>query len=212
MPKLIVTAFVSIDGVMQGPGGAKEDTDGGFTSGGWFIPHFDQKMGEIIGPLLGEAGSYLLGRKTYEIFSGHWGRTTNEDPMAKAINEAKKYVASKTLKSADWTNSELLQGDTVAAIAKIKEGEGKPIVVQGSANLVQTLFANDLVDEVYAWVAPCVLGKGKRLFGEGAKPGAWELVSSTPSTTGVLINHYRRAGALRQADAPTPEQLNEQHT
>ncbi len=211
MPKLIVNAFVSLDGVMQAPGGATEDTDGGFQNGGWFIPHFDDMMGAIIGPLLDSAGSYLLGRKTYEIFAAHWGKTTNEDPMAKTINEARKYVASRTITRSDWNNTHVLQGDTVEAIRKLKEGEGKPIIVQGSANLNETLFAHDLVDELYAWTAPCVVGKGKRLFGDAVSPGAWELISSTASTTGVLINHYRRAGALKRTDAPTPEELNAQH-
>jgi dihydrofolate reductase len=193
MRKLVVNAFVTLDGVMQAPGGPDEDQEGGFEHGGWSFGYWDDAMGEWMGEALSQPFALLLGRKTYEIFAAHWPHA-GDDPGAAALNDATKYVASRTLDSVDWANSRLLEGDAAAAVTRLKQEDGPEIQVHGSSDLIQTMLANDLVDEFRVWIFPVVLGNGKRLFGEGAAPAGLELVDSKASTTGVLLATYRPAG------------------
>jgi dihydrofolate reductase len=197
MRKLVVGTFVTADGVMQGPGGPDEDRDGGFEHGGWSATYWDDEMGELITESTLQAGALLLGRKTYEIFAGHWPRVGDDDPVAAKLNSVPKYVASRTLTEVTWQNSTLIEGDVADAVAKLKEEAGGEIQVTGSGDLIQTLMEHDLVDEYRLWVFPLVLGTGKRLFGRGAGPGALSLVDTTVSSTGVAIHRYEHAGAIQ---------------
>jgi dihydrofolate reductase len=194
MRKLIVNTFSTLDGVMQSPGGPEEDTSGGFGHGGWSVTQWDDVMSEAMGEFMGKPADLLLGRRTYEIFAAHWPHST--DPGADALNSATKYVASTTLDSVDWENSQLLEGDVPSAIRALKEQDGPELQVHGSAGLIQTLLTHDLVDELNIWIYPLVLGEGKRLFGEGTVPANFELRDSTVSTTGVIITTYARAGEV----------------
>ena len=189
MRELIVPAFVTIDGVMQAPGGPDEDPTGGFAQGGWAVNHWDETMYGAMSEMLASPFDLLLGRKTYEIFAAHWphvgegqrderGGTASDvdDPAAAALNSARKYVASRTLDTVTWNNSVLLQGDAADTVAKLKAEEGPDMIVQGSSDLLQTLLAHDLVDEFRIWTFPVVVGPGKRLFGSGTTPGGMRLV------------------------------------
>jgi dihydrofolate reductase len=194
--KVLAQTFVSLDGVMQAPGAQDEDREGGFRHGGWSMTYWDETMAKLIGGQMADMETLLLGRKTYDIFAGYWPKH-REEMGADALNGAKKYVASRTRKKLEWENSELLEGDVVTAVAKLKQEAGKPIQVLGSSNLLQTLFTYDLVDQLDVWVFPVVLGSGKRLFSDGASPGAWKLMESHVSTTGVTIHRYERAGDVK---------------
>jgi dihydrofolate reductase len=196
MRKLVVTESVSVDGVMQAPGGPNEDTDGGFAHGGWAAPHFDEELGGLAVEGALRPDALLLGRRTYEIFAAHWPRVTGDDPIAAKLNAMPKYVASRTLEAVEWNNSTLIQGDVAKAVAELKKGPDGEIRVYGSGNLVQTLLANDLVDELVLWVFPALLGEGKRLFGEGTRPAGLELAHAVTSGTGVAAHTYRRAGGV----------------
>jgi dihydrofolate reductase len=196
MRKLMVTTFVSLDGVMQGPGGPDEDTDGGFEHGGWSVSHFDERLIGLMTEVSHRAGALLLGRKTYDIFAATWPLAEADDPIGSKLNSMPKYVASRTLETVSWQNSTLLTGDVAEAVGELKRGDGDEIQVHGSGGLVQTLFEHDLVDELHLLVFPVLLGSGKRLFGEGTIPAALKLVSSTVSATGVVISTYARDGKL----------------
>jgi dihydrofolate reductase len=191
--KLVVSTFVTLDGVMQAPGGPEEDTAGGFEHGGWSFGYWDDAMGEWMGESMGKPFAMLLGRKTYEIFAAYWPNA-GEQPGAAELNAATKYVASRTLDSVEWENSTLLEGNAADAVARLKEEDGPEIQVHGSSDLIQTLLAAQLVDEFRVWIFPVVLGSGKRLFGEGTAPSGFELVDSKTSTSGVLVTTYRPAG------------------
>jgi len=191
--KLVVGAFVTMDGVMQAPGGPDEDRDGGFTHGGWSFHHWDDMMGPIITEQLQSADALLLGRKTYEIFAGHWPKVKG-DPVGDKLNGMPKYVASRSLEKVAWNNTHLLDGDAARAVAKLKTRLDGQIHTQGSADLLQTLLKNDLVDEIRMWTFPIVLGTGKRLFGDGTVPAAFRLADARTSTTGVAIHKYQRSG------------------
>ena len=205
MPKLVVSTFLTLDGVMQAPGGPEEDPSGGFTHGGWSVNYWDGRMGEIMGGYLGRPFDLLLGRKTYEIFAAYWPHST--EPGADALNNAKKHVASRTLKSADWNNSVLIKGDVAKYVAELKKSNGPEIQVHGSGDLIQTLLKNDLVDEFHVWTFPVVLGTGKRLFADGAIPAGLKATSVIPSSTGVVITAYERAGEIKFGSfAPSPEE------
>ena len=197
MRKLVVGTFLTLDGVMQAPGGPDEDRDGGFEHGGWSFGYWDDMMGERIVEWTLAAGGLVLGRRTYEIFAAHWPRVGDEDPVAAKLNSVPKYVASQTLREVTWNNSTLIEGDVAEAVARLKEEPGDEIQVTGSSALLQTLIERDLVDEYRLWVFPLVLGSGKRLFGEGTAPAGLELVDTQVSTTGVAIHTYRRAGAIK---------------
>ena len=202
MRKLVVGTFTSMDGVMQAPGGPDEDRDGGFTHGGWLVPFFDDRMGQLIDQWVDGAGGFLLGRRTYEIFAGSWPNAADsEDLVATALNQRPKYVASRTLDRVNWQNSTLIKGDIVEEVQKLKEQDGGEIQVHGSSNLLQTLLKHELVDSLRIWQFPVVLGKGKRLFGEGAVPGSFSLVETQLSTTGAVLNVYDGAGELRYGTA-----------
>jgi dihydrofolate reductase len=194
MRRVTVNTFLTLDGVMQAPGGPEEDRSGGFEYGGWSFHYWDDLMGPLMDEALRKSFDLLLGRKTYEIFAAHWPHVT--DPTADALNRATKYVASRTLKQVDWANSILIEGDVASYVAKLKQQEGREIHVHGSANLLQTLLRHNLIDEFRLWTFPLVVGKGKRLFGDGTTPGKLTLVDSMTSTTGVVIATYRPAGAI----------------
>jgi dihydrofolate reductase len=192
--ELILTTFLSLDGVMQAPGGPDEDPSGGFTHGGWLVPYADADMGRIVNDAFASAEAFLLGRKTYQIFAAYWPKVTDPgDPVASPLNRLPKYVASKTLEKAEWHNSTVIRGDLAKHVAELKR-QYKEIQVHGSGDLAQTLLSEDLVDEYQLWFYPVILGNGKRLFASGAVPSALALVDSTRTSTGVVRNTYRRAG------------------
>jgi dihydrofolate reductase len=195
MRRLSISTFVSLDGVMQGPGGPTEDPTGHFTLGGWNVTFWDEVMGEAMTEGFGPPFDLLLGRKTYEIFAAHWPYV-GDDPVADRLNSVTKYVASRTLDEVTWNASRLLEGDAGTAVAKLKQEDGPPLLVQGSSELIQTLLRHDLVDEFRVWTFPVILGKGKRLFGEGGPPAGLRLTDSRTSTTGVIIATYERAGEV----------------
>ena len=201
MRKLVVGTFVTLDGVMQAPGGPNEDRSGGFRHGGWLVPYFDEKFGEIMTAWTDRAGAFLLGRKTYEIFAGSWPKSTDPaDEIATALNTRPKFVASRTLDELKWNNSILLKGDVAEEVAKLKAQEGGEIQVHGSGNLVQTLLQHDLVDTLGIWQFPVVLGTGKRLFGEGTIPRSFRLVDTQLNTTGAVLHVYERTGGLKYGE------------
>jgi dihydrofolate reductase len=197
MSQLIVQTFVSLDGVMQGPGGPEEDRSDGFARGGWLVPYFDEAMGRTMVDWTGRADAVLFGRKTYEILAGHWPRVGDDDPIAAKLNSVRKYVVSTTLDTVDWNNSTLIEGDVAAAVAELKRQPGGEIQVTGSGELIQTLMRHDLVDEYRLMIFPVLVGSGKRLFAGGTMPAALELVDTATSSTGVAIHTYRRAGELQ---------------
>jgi dihydrofolate reductase len=194
MRKLIVTTFLTLDGVMQAPGGPEEDDSGGFAHGGWSVNYWDERMGEVMGAAMSRPFDLLLGRRTYEIFSAYWPNAPEED--AKPLNDATKYVASRGSPALEWPESVLIEGDAAEGVAALKQGDGPELQVHGSGNLIQTLMRHGLVDEYRLWVFPVVLGSGKRLFADGTVPSGLRLVDSTVSTTGVVIGTYEPAGEL----------------
>jgi dihydrofolate reductase len=197
MRPLVVSTFLTLDGVMQAPGGKKEDPSGGFAHEGWLVPHFDEDMGAQVTDWTARAQDFLLGRRTYEIFAASWPQIPTEgDPVSQALNTRTKYVASRTLTSLDWDTARLLDGDVPEAVRKLKVADGGELQVHGSAGLVQTLLREDLVDELRLIVFPVVLGGGKRMFGDGAIPGTWRLTSHAATSTGALIATYQRAGEV----------------
>jgi dihydrofolate reductase len=197
MRKLVVGTFLTLDGVMQAPGGPDEDRDGGFQHGGWLVPYFDDKFAENMTEWTKRAGAFLLGRKTYEIFAGSWPNATDPaDETAMALNTRPKYVASRTLHELTWSRSTLLKGDVAQEVAKLKAQDGDELQVHGSGQLLQTLLKHDLIDTLRLWQFPVVLGTGKRLFGEGTIPRGFRLVDTQLSTTGAVLHVYERAGEL----------------
>lgn len=198
MRKLSVAAFVSLDGVMQGPGGPQEDTDSGFTLGGWTVPYFDETVGKAMDAVLADPYDLLLGRRTYEIFANHWPKLEGQDALADQFGAINKYVATRNPDyTTSWRNSHVLKGDAVAAVRNLKTEEGRNLLTQGSAQFIQALLAADVVDEIHTLTFPVLLGKGKRLFGGGVAPSALSLVSSITSPSGVTINRYAMAGAVQ---------------
>ena len=197
MRKIVTGAFVSLDGVMQAPGGPQEDPVGGFKFGGWAAPYFDEAMGETVGAMFANPFDLLLGRKTYDIFAAHWPYVEADDPIGPLFDRITKYVATRNPDfKPGWQNSRTLGPDAVASVRALKNEDGPDLLTQGSTDFLQTLFAHDLVDEIYISFFPLVLGKGKRLFGEGVFPGALKLVGSTTSGTGVTVNKYVRDGDI----------------
>jgi dihydrofolate reductase len=210
MRKLAANTFISLDGVMQAPGGPQEDPSGGFTHGGWSFNYWDDVMGQVMGAAMETPYDLLLGRKTYEIFAAHWPHAGDDNPAATSLNAAHKYVASRTLDHAGWGPATLIR-DVPAEVAKLKAQDGVEIQVHGSSDLLQTLLKHDLVDELRVWTFPVLLGGGKRLFGDGIAPGGLKLVGSTVATSGVIIATYKRAGAIQYGsfalEEPTPEEV-----
>jgi dihydrofolate reductase len=190
MRKLIVSEFITLDGVMQAPGGADEDTEGGFTHGGWTMPYWHDDIGAHFGEALGQTDTFLLGRKTWQIHGTAFEAMAG-DPFADMLNAKQKYVVSTTLKDVSaWRNSTLISGNVVEEVRKLKEQPGKNIVVLGSGELVQTLMQNDLVDEYGLMINPILLGSGKRLFREGSAKLPLKLVRSMTTSTGVIVATY----------------------
>jgi dihydrofolate reductase len=201
MRNLVVGTFLTLDGVMQAPGGPDEDHEGGFRHGGWLVPYFDEKFGEIMTEWTKRAGAFLLGRKTYEMFAASWPKSTDPaDETAIALNTRPKFVASRTLEKVTWNNSHLLEGDVAAEVAKLKAQDGGEIQVHGSGNLLQTLLESDLVDTMRLWQFPVVLGAGKRLFGKGTIPRAFRLLDTQQTATGAVLHVYERAGGLKYGE------------
>jgi len=201
MRKLVVGTFVTLDGVMQAPGGPDEDRDGGFQHGGWLVPYFDARFLGLMTEWSKRAGAFLLGRKTYEIFAASWPKSTDPaDEIATALNTRPKFVASRTLARVEWNNASLLNGEVVEEVAKLKAQEGGEIQVHGSGNLLQTLLKHDLVDTLRLWQFPVVLGTGKRLFAEGTIPRSFRLVDTQLNTSGAVLHVYERAGGLKYGE------------
>jgi dihydrofolate reductase len=193
MGKLVVNTFTSLDGVMQAPGMPEEDREGGFDQGGWQVPYFDEESGQVMAEGLAAFDALLLGRKTYEIFAGYWPYAPADDPIAVRLNEAPKYVASRTLDTVAWNNSMLLDGDLADGVARLKQ-EYQEIHTSGSGNLVQSLMQQELVDQYNVWVYPVLLGNGKRLFGDGTIPTALRLVESRAFGNGAVLLSYQPTG------------------
>jgi dihydrofolate reductase len=212
MRKLIALSFITLDGVMQAPGGPEEDPTDGFKHGGWVAGYFDDFLGKVMVKQMSKPFDLLLGRKTYEIFAAHWPYVeSNEDPIASRINDAKKYVASKTLTKLDWRNSQLIKGDVTKEVKTLKEKDGPGIQVHGSGDLIQTLLRYDLVDELWLKIFPISLGRGKRLFAEGTIPVEFKLLESQISPLGVIIANYMRSGEVKTGsfalEVPTEAEL-----
>ncbi len=190
MRKIIVLSFITLDGVMQAPGGPEEDISGGFSYGGWVAPYFDEAAGRVMEKQMKPA-DLLLGRKTYEIFAGYWPEHAAEWP---GINDVTKYVMSGTLKKTDWENSVII--NSLVDIQKLRNSEGTDIQVHGSGELIQLLLKHDLVDELWLKIFPLTLGKGKKLFGNGTVPAAFALTENLVTPKGVIIANYIRAGQV----------------
>lgn len=196
MRKVVAAAFVSLDGVMQAPGGATEDPTGGFALGGWVFPYWDDAVGGFMDELFENPFDLLLGRKTYEIFAAHWPYMPPEDPIAAVFNRVTKYVATRAGAPLTWANSTVLS-DAVADVARLKQDDGPTLLTQGSSDLLQALLAEGLVDELRLLTFPVLLGRGKRLFGDQTKPCALELTRTAVSSTGVTLGVYEQAGAVQ---------------
>ncbi len=197
MRPLVVTTFTTLDGVAQAPGGPQEDPSGGFRWGGWLVPHADEAFGEQMNAWFAGAEDFLLGRGTYEIFAAHWPHVDAAgDPVAEALQQKTKHVASRTLSSLDWDTARLLGDDVPSAVRALTATDGGELQVHGSIGLVQTLLAEDLVDEIRTIVFPVTLGEGKRLFASGTAPRTWRLVSSATTYTGAVMCAHRRVGEV----------------
>jgi dihydrofolate reductase len=195
MRKLIVSTFLTLDGVMQAPGGPGEDDSGGFAHGGWSVNYWDEQMGQVMDEATSDPFAMVLGRKTYDIMAAYWPHAP-EEAGAKPFNDATKYVASRSHPRLEWSNSVLLEGDAAERIAALKQEDGPELQVHGSGNLIQTLLRHNLVDQYRLWVFPVVVGSGRRLFAEGTIPSGLKLVDSKVSTTGVVIGTYEPAGEI----------------
>jgi dihydrofolate reductase len=196
MRQLIVQSFLTLDGVMQAPGGPGEDDDGGFAYGGWSVNYWDDQMGQVMGEATSRPFAMVLGRRTYDIMAAYWP-TAPEEEGAKVFNDATKYVASRSRPDLEaWSNSVLLEGDAADALAARKAEDGPELQVHGSANLIQTLLRHNLVDEFRLWVFPMVIGSGKRLFADGTVPAGLRLADSKVSSTGVVMGVWQPAGEI----------------
>jgi len=194
MRKVIVLSFMSLDGVIQAPGGPEEDLSGGFKYGGWVFPYFDEFLGKVMGEQMSRQSDLLLGRKTFEIFASYWPDHEKEWP---GINKVTKYVASNTRSSHKWNNSVFLKGKIADELSKLKQQDGTDLQVHGSANFIQTLLKHDLVDELWLKIFPITLGNGKRLFDKGTIPASFRLIESKVSPGGVIVASYARDGAVK---------------
>ena len=198
--KLTLHTFLTLDGVLQAPGGPDEDPDGHFEHGGWSFPYGDEDFGKAMDGWFAHADAFLLGRKTYEIFASYWPKVTDAGGVPFKLNTLPKYVASTTLESFDWQGSRLLRGDVVEAVTELKKEPGDELQVHGSGDLAHTLIEHDLVDEYRLLYFPVHLGTGNKLFRDGAKAAALTLVSATTTASGVILATYRPDGALRYGD------------
>lgn len=205
MRRLVASTFVSLDGVMQAPGGPEEDPTGGFASGGWMYRYSDDSMDFAAAGFDGRNRELVLGRRTYEVFEAYWPYQPDDHPIAVTFNAARKYVASRTLTALNWNNARLLQGNAVAAVAALKAEPGPELQLIGSGHFIQSLQAASLIDEYNVWTFPVVLGRGKRLFGESARPSAMRLVRTRLSNTGVVMSTYVPDGDIQPGTFPSAE-------
>jgi dihydrofolate reductase len=206
MRRILASAFISLDGVMQAPGGPEEDPTGGFALGGWTAPYFNAALGSVMGEIFGRPFDLLLGRKTYDIFAAHWPYVTDpNDPIAGMFNNVTKYVASRSRPKLAWQKSQLLGEDVVTSVREVRRGEGPDLLVQGSSDFLQTLWTNNLVDEFTVLIFPLVLGHGKRIFADGAPPFGLKLAKSKPYPTGVIVANYQRDGEVKTGDFSLPQ-------
>jgi dihydrofolate reductase len=209
MRKVVAVTQMTLDGVMQAPGGPEEDPSGGFEQGGWSVNYWDEVLEQAIGEAMARPFDLLLGRKTYEIFAAHW--PYDEGPIADHLNSATKYVASRTLERLDWTNSTLIEGEVETMVPQLKAEDGPELQVHGSSELLQTLLAHELIDEFRLSIFPVVVGPGKRLFGEATVPVGLTLVDSKVTTAGVIIATYRPAGRIQRGsfafEEPTEREI-----
>jgi dihydrofolate reductase len=196
MRKIITTTFVTLDGVMQAPGGPEEDTSGGFKYGGWLANHFDDPDKTMEG-FMKLPFELLLGRVTYDIFASYWPTAKIDNDVAVPFNRNKKYVVSHKAFTPSWHNTECISGDVVAEIKRLKSMDAPDLWVHGSGNLIQTLLKNELVDQMHIWTFPVTIGEGKRLFAEGTLPRSWKMTDTKASKTGVTIGTYQPAGELK---------------
>lgn len=196
MRKIVVLSFISLDGVMQAPGGPEEDTSSDFKYGGWTVPYADEASGKLMSEQMSMPFDLLLGRKTYDIFASYWPKQDPSGSVAGPFNKATKYVVSDSSPKLTWENSVLVERDVVAKLKELKRQDGPMLQVHGSGNLIQTLLKNDLVDELWLKIYPVTLGSGKRLFAEGTIPAAFELTESKTTPRGVIFANYRRAGEV----------------
>jgi len=197
MRKIIAINHVTLDGIIQAPGGPGEDPSGGFTQGGWIMPYGDEALGKALGEIMSGDFDLLLGRRTYEIWAPYWPHA-GDNFIAKAFNKATKFVVTRSFGPLDWEGSQALSGDAVDEVRRLKASGGPELHIWGSSALLQALIAADLVDEFRMWVYPVVIGKGKRLFENGVPPRRLTLVESRSTSTGVLLNTYRPAGPIPQ--------------
>jgi dihydrofolate reductase len=197
MRKIVVLSFISLDGVMQAPGGPEEDRSGGFEFGGWTVPYWDEFSGNAMDEQMGMPFDLLLGRKTYDIFAAYWPKHPEIKSVAGPFNKCTKYVVSASSPTLTWENSILVEGNVVAKLKELKQQDGPMLQVHGSGNMVQTLLKNDLVDELWLKIFPVTLGVGKRLFAEGTMPAAFELTESKTSPHGVIFANYKKAGEVK---------------
>jgi dihydrofolate reductase len=204
--RLTLTTFVTLDGVMQAPGGPNEDPSGGFEHGGWLVPYADGDMGEAMAGFFDEADAFLLGRRTYEIFAAHWPRVDDpDDPIASRLNSLPKHVASRTLEEVSWQGSKLIEGDLAEEVAELKRAPGRELQVHGSGALARSLMPHGLIDEYRLLTYPVVLGKGQRLFAEGTRPAALRLIDCKTTSTGVIVSRYEAAGEPTLGSFELPE-------
>ncbi len=197
MRKIVVLSFISLDGVMQAPGGPGEDDSGGFKYGGWIVPYSDETSGKLMGGQMSMPFDLLLGRKTYDIFAGYWPKQDAETLARVPFDKATKYVVSASSPKLTWEKSVLIEGDVAAKLKELKQQDGRMLQVHGSSKLIQTLLKNDLVDELWLKIFPVTLGNGKRLFGEGVMPAGFELTESKTTPKGVIFADYKRAGDVK---------------
>jgi len=211
MRKVIAATFISLDGVMQAPGGPDEDPTGGFKNGGWVFPYSDEETFKTLFEVFEKPFDLLLGRKTYDIFAAHWPYSGDEDPIASLFNAVTKYVATHSHETLAWANSRSLGDDVVAALTELKKGDGPDLLIQGSSDLIQTLLKAGLIDEFNLRIFPLVLGKGKRLFGDGVVPSAMKLLKSRSFPSGVIHATYEPEGPVRtgsfQFAEPSAEEI-----
>ncbi len=199
MRKIIVLSFITLDGVVQAPGGPTEDTSGSFTYGGWTVPYFDELLGQVMAEHMSQPFDLLLGRKTFELFASYWPYHPEEGV---GINQATKYVASTTLTSHEWQKTVFLKGNLADEIKRLKGQDGPELQVHGSGNLIQTLMKHDLIDEFWLTIFPITLGMGKRLFGQGTIPASYALLDAKSLPSGVFIAHLKRAGEVKTGSIP----------
>jgi dihydrofolate reductase len=215
MPKIVVSSFITLDGVMQAPGGPEEDPTGGFAHGGWSVNYWDDMMGQVMAEVTAQPFAMLLGRKTYDIMAAHWPHAPAEEG-GEVFNRAHKYVVSNTLARPTWQPATVIGGDVVGQLRQLKAQDGPALQVSGSGQLIQTLLEHDLVDELFLWTFPLLLGRGKRLFAAGTIPAGLRLVDSKLSTTGVIISRYERAGEVSAGsfalEQPTDAELERRRT